>query len=813
MLHKKAFYTQKKNRKVIKVVKEHYLRDDVWCAAEGCSQCKHAATVLSASPQAYELLDQKPHYIIDLIEHPAFKDVIVLQTVLQEVNHLSQPIYARLRLLISDPDRRFYVFNNEHHRETYINRLKDESPNDRNDRAIRVAIKWYSEHLERNAKPDRLAVMMSDDADNRAKAKEAGIAAFSVREYVAAAMVSRPELMDIVADNSLTMDIDSKFTYKEHLLPSQVAAGIKAGAFHQGTLNISMHNYLEGTIMGLVDGTERQIYIIGRAHLNRAVQSDVVAVQMLPKNEWRGSPSVAVVEEEEEEEEDVVEDTKKDEVGVHNARDASGETAMEIVSPKFTTANGKGCGYRAKKLAPVCINLEIRYISGLNLRFISTNCSIDYVSNWILENRMVRYCGYIDKLSIKAAASSQNVFFYAMDRRIPKIKIRTRQAHTLKDQRIVVAIDSWPNTSRHPIGHFVKALGAAGDKETETEVLLLEHDVPYQEFAPQVLKELPPEGDKWMVQPKHFEGRIDLRELNICSIDPPGCTDIDDALHIRSLPNGNYEIGVHIADVTHFVKPNMTMDNEAAHRGTTVYLVDKRIDMLPSLLGTNLCSLRSNVDRLAFSCLWEITEDAEIVNVDFKKSVIRSKHSFTYEEAQNRIDDIRQQDDVTNGIRILNSLAKLLRQRRLDRGALTLASPEVRFNLENDSQDPVDVEMKELQETNALVEEFMLLANISVAEKIFSKFPDSSMLRRHAIPPDSNFEALEKAVSPLGITLKHDTSKALSDSLDAAIVSVHFYYKIIPNDLKFRTNLIRQVRPSPSHLMSGMISVASRPFF
>lgn len=106
--------------------------------------------------------------------------------------------------------------------------------------------------------------------------------------------------------------------------------------------------------------------------------------------------------------------------------------------------------------------------------------------------------------------------------------------------------------------------------------------------------------------------------------------------------------------------------------------------------------------------------------------------------------------------------------------------------MENDSQDPVDVEMKELQETNALVEEFMLLANISVAEKIFSKFPDSSMLRRHAIPPDSNFEALEKAISPLGITLKHDTSKALSDSLDAAIVSVDFYYKLIPNYLKFR---------------------------
>lgn len=173
-----------------------------------------------------------------------------------------------------------------------------------------------------------------------------------------------------------------------------------------------------------------------------------------------------------------------------------------------------------------------------------------------------------------------------------------------------------------------------------------------------------------------------------------------------------------------------------------------------------------------------MTEDAEIVNTDFTKSVIRSKHSFTYEEAQNRIDDERMQDPVTQGIRTLNKFAKIFRQRRIDNGALTLASPEVRFNLENDSQDPVDVEMKELKETNALVEEFMLLANISVAKKIYSKFPSSSMLRKHAAPPSNNLDGLCKILAEKGITLQTGSSKELADSLDKAVVS-QLYFTII----------------------------------
>lgn len=390
------------------------------------------------------------------------------------------------------------------------------------------------------------------------------------------------------------------------------------------------------------------------------------------------------------------------------------------------------------------------------------------------------YCGFILKNSVPKGNDRGPVTctFRAIDRRIPKIKIKTSQASSLIGSRIIVAIDSWPKTSRFPMGHFVKTLGASGDKETETEVILLEHNVPYQEFSKAVLSDLPEEGDQWVVREHHIknENRRDFRDLNVCSIDPPGCTDIDDALHVRFLPNGNYEVGVHIADVTYFVKPGTHIDKEAASRGTSVYLVDKRIDMLPALLGTNLCSLRSNVERLAFSCVWELNENAEIVSVDFCKSIIKSKFSFTYDEAQSRIDDERMQDDVTKGIRLLNKFAKILRQRRLEAGALTLTSPELRFNLQNDSQDPVDVEMKELKETNSLVEEFMLLANISVAKKIYSRFPSAAMLRKHGAPPINNFDQLRKILLEKGFTLDISSSKALADSLDKAVVSILLLY-------------------------------------
>ncbi|KAG6893373.1 hypothetical protein C0992_010277, partial [Termitomyces sp. T32_za158] len=369
--------------------------------------------------------------------------------------------------------------------------------------------------------------------------------------------------------------------------------------------------------------------------MNRAVNGDIVVVEVFPESEWK-APADEVVDQDSTLKNDDAENSGEegDDEEHHFARR---EKQVENVK---RTAERQPTGR----------------IVGIIKR------------NWRA------YVCHIDSTSLTSSnatsLSQQTVFATPVSRLLPRIRLRTRQAPTLIGQKILVTIDRWDVTSRYPEGHFVRALGKVESKEAEQESLLLEFEVPYRPFGKAILDCLPVEGDQWVVPPKsaispEWRDREDLRNLVICSIDPPGCQDIDDALHAKHLPNGNIEAGVHIADVSHFVLPDNPMDSEAASRGTTVYLVDKRIDMLPSLLGTNLCSLRPHVERLAFSCIWEMTANAEIVNVRFTKSVIASKAAFTYEEAQLRKDDPNLQDELTEGIRLLNKLAQKLKAGRM----------------------------------------------------------------------------------------------------------------------------------------------------
>ncbi|KAI9352735.1 hypothetical protein BDR26DRAFT_815276 [Obelidium mucronatum] len=753
MLQSNTHVRKTKRGGVLKVVKELYLRDDIGCGAAACGKCRAksgaapTSAPLGARPSASGV-HAAPHFVvadtnvflhqIDVMEHKAFANVIVLQTVLDELRHRSDQVYERVRAMAKDADKHFYVFSNEFHRDTFIKKLKDESPNDRNDRAIRTACEWYAKHL-----PSGISVvLLTDDADNRRKATASGLFAFSVREYVEG-MSAFPELVDMIAAvDENDVDVGKKFTYSDHLTPSQITAGLKSGAFCQGSLSISFHNFLEGSIYTKINGVETTVKLLGRENLNRAVHGDVIAVKILPKTEWLREGDNVVIDAEED-------DESLDKIDPNSLLDPATAPIIEDEEQDAMETDEK------------VVKADL----------IQTGRVVG-----IIQRKWRPFCGTIESPKGSSTSSQQQVFFWPMDRRIPKIRIRTRQAKQLAAQRIMVAIDNWSKNSRYPTGHFVKTLGAVGDRKTETDVILLEHDVRFMPFSKQVLSYLPEEGESWVVKEEDLVGRMDFRNLDVCSIDPPGCTDIDDALHARLLPNGNYEVGVHIADVSHFVKPGNAMDIEASNRGTTVYLVDRRIDMLPSLLGTNLCSLRSNVERLSFSCIWEMTPDAEIIDCKYSKSVIRSRASLTYDAAQARLDDPTLTDPVSTGIKMLNSIAKKLRAKRMANGALVLASPEVRFSLDNDAQDPVDVELKEMKDTNALVEEFMLLANIYVAKKIYSMFPDSSMLRRHPKPSATNFESLIKAASEFGVEIDPSSNKSLSESLDKAVLAEEPYF-------------------------------------
>lgn len=685
---------------------------------------------------------------MDLFEQASgFYDVIVLQTVLEELRNRSLPLYNRLIGLTKSEDKHFYVFFNDFRLETYVVRGQGETINDRNDRAVRKAVSWYGSHLQQAVKTSGRSkkcpaiVMLTDDKENLRKAKVEKLDACSLSDYVSG-LEDADRLLDMISMSRQGQETRSgaaELLYPDYFSLSKMMTGIKAAILHQGIFNVSPYNYLEGSVH--VPAFDKSLLVLGRENSNRAVQGDVVVVEVLPKSQWK-SPSIKIIDEE---------TLTKDENPDANEGDAVvTERERRALQDEVKRTQGKSIEGRPQPTARVV---------GVIRR------------NWR------QYVGHVDSSSIsttKQSRKQQAVFLIPMDKRIPKIRLRTRQADELLGKRVLVTIDAWDQESRYPAGHLVRSLGELESKGAETEALLLEYDVQYRPFPKGVLDCLPKEGHAWKVPTSiddpGWSGRRDLRNLLVCSIDPVGCQDIDDALHARPLPNGNFEVGVHIADVSHFVKPNNAMDLEASTRGTTVYLVDKRIDMLPMLLGTDLCSLKPYVERYAFSTIWEITKDAEIVSSSFTKSVIRSREAFSYEQAQLRIDDKSQNDELTQGMRRLLMLSKQLRQKRMDAGALNLASPEVRVQTESETSDPVDVKTKELLDTNSLVEEFMLLANISVAGKIYEAFPQTALLRRHAAPPKSNFEELSNQLKvKRGLELRTESSKTLADSLDTCV--------------------------------------------
>ncbi|MBR1926338.1 MAG: ribonuclease R [Bacteroidales bacterium] len=290
-----------------------------------------------------------------------------------------------------------------------------------------------------------------------------------------------------------------------------------------------------------------------------------------------------------------------------------------------------------------------------------------------------------------------------------------------KGMKVAAIIDGWDRKEPNPHGYISDVLGEPGANETEMHAILAEYGLPYR-FAPEVENAADKISEE--ITDKDLKGRKDFRKTLTFTIDPTDAKDFDDALSFVRLPNGNYEIGVHIADVSYYVKPGSLMDQEAQARGTSVYLVDRTVPMLPEKLSNKLCSLRPDEDKLTFSAVFEITPDANVVDRWFGRTVIRSDYRFDYEGAQRVIDtEGKEPDDpaVTKEIREavleLNRLAAIMRERRFSSGAISFERPEMKVEVD-ESGKPVRVYEKVSKEANWLIEEFMLLANKSVAEFI-----------------------------------------------------------------------------------------------
>ncbi|TMW65317.1 hypothetical protein Poli38472_007959 [Pythium oligandrum] len=787
-----------KRGRIIRTVRERYLRDDLSCSVPHCSLCltendTSASThvmgttkaILSATPRdgVYLLpsmavvrhqMDALEFSTRKKLSNEVFADVIILETVWEFVKRQDLGVYNRLRALIMNPDRRFVVFANEHHRVSYVQKNANgelESEESRNRRAVAVAWKWYADHLMELQRRDVRVLFLANDEEDLAAAKQNGVTnGVTLTQFLQPLEPTCPELRDLLSTTASSETTKAEGVsstkrsktalYPEHLAMSEVLGGIKNKRFFQGVLRCNRDHWLEcHVLIHGPDGAKIPVLVQGRENINRAMDGDVVAIQLLPKTQWKApSDSFAV--------QAADQDDKEEDEEAEASREA--ESVVQVAEPT--------------------VSLDQAALVQSDISLKPTGKVVG-----IIQRNWRKYCGSLEPPRDPAAVTSATSYLVVpVDRKVPKIKIQTRQAETLMDKRLLVAIDAWPADSKYPLGHYVKTLGVIGDKETETSVLLIEHDIPTSEFSDEVMKCLPPID--WTITEENSRGRRDLRHLPVCSIDPPNCKDIDDALHASVLPNGNLQVGVHIADVTHFVHPGSSLDEEAADRGTSTYLVDRRLDMLPGLLTTKLCSLTDVEDHFAFSVLWEMRwnekeDDLEIVNVEFCKSIIRSIASLSYQQAQVYLDDpgaghvlrpgqtdlpTKATDEESkrqilgSGIKTLYAIATRLRAKRIDAGALTLASPEVKFVLDTETQNPLDVQMYTLRDTNALVEEFMLLANITVAKKIVRHFPTFSMLRRHPAPSKRQFELLISQAKSVGVDLKVDSSRLLQDSLDAA---------------------------------------------
>ncbi|KAA8547606.1 hypothetical protein F0562_004035 [Nyssa sinensis] len=679
---------------------------------------------------------------IDLLENPAIDDVVVLSVVLEEVKNKNLAVYNRVRALCSNSTRKFFVFSNEYHKDTYVKAMAGESPNDRNDRAIRVATQWYQNHLGSATR----VLLITNDRENKRRATEEGISAETVESYVKS--LGQPGLLDLlVQPPSADVGMDEvedlrpskrKVIYTEHKPMSEITSGLHRGIYHQGKLRVNRYNPFEAYVGSESIGDE--IIIYGRGNMNRAFDGDIVAVELLPQDQWHEEKSLSIAEQEDEEDEDV------------HLVPSSADDAPRLTNLVQGSAGDKN---------PVSCRPSGRVVG-------------------IIKRNWHSYCGSLEPMPMPAGSGGvAHALFVSKDRRIPKIRIQTRQLGNLLDKRIIVAVDSWDCLSRYPSGHYVRTIGEIGDRDAESEVVLIENDIDARPFSSQVLACVPPLP--WSMSSEDLANPIrqDLRHLRVFSVDPPGCKDIDDALHCTALPNGNFEVGVHIADVTNFVHPGTPLDDEATQRGTSVYLVERRIDMLPKPLTEDICSLRADVERLAFSVIWEMTPEAEIISARYTKSAIKSCAALSYVEAQARMDDSRLMDPLTTDLRNMNALAKAMRLRRIERGALTLASAEVKFQIDTETHDPLDIGMYQIREANQMVEEFMLAANVSVAEKILKHFPPCSLLRRHPSPTKEMLEPLLRTAAAVGLNLDMSTSKALADSLDRAVGDDPYFNKLI----------------------------------
>ncbi|MBG42512.1 MAG: ribonuclease R [Aequorivita sp.] len=397
----------------------------------------------------------------------------------------------------------------------------------------------------------------------------------------------------------------------------------------------------------------------------------------------------------------------------------------------------------------------------------------------ILERKRTEFVGTIQVQENFAFVDVTDYKMYT-DIFVPKNKINGAK----NGEKVLVAMEDWPEKADSPFGSVIKVLGMPGEHNTEIHSILAQYGLPYE--FPKEVEDYANKIDT-SIKASEIKKRRDMRNVLTFTIDPKDAKDFDDALSFEKLDNGNFEIGIHIADVSHYLKPGTELDDEAYERATSVYLVDRVVPMLPEILSNNACSLRPNEEKYTFSAVFEVTKKAEVKKQWFGRTVTYSDARFAYEEAQHIIENPKDEvhtipskisitdkeytvkPEIADAILEMDRLAKTLRTKRMRAGAISFDKVEVKFILD-EQNNPEGVYFKESKDANKLIEEFMLLANRSVAEFIGKQEPKKTFVYRvHDEPDDEKIAALENIIKRFGYKLntkdRHSTAQSMNKLL------------------------------------------------
>ncbi|KAF8655224.1 hypothetical protein AX16_003131 [Volvariella volvacea WC 439] len=566
-----------------------------------------------------------------------------------------------------------------------------------------------------------------------------------------------------------------KSLFAPYLPQASLPPLLAAGKLVVGILRVNKRNRSDAYVATEV--LDADIYICGSKDRNRALEGDIVAVELLDVDEVWGTKKEKEEKKRKKEENAAYDlkggnrkdDKKKDDVEVEGQGLMlfEDEEVTDEVKPQF-----------AGHVVAVVERMPGQLFSGtLGLLRPSSAATKEKQE----AERREREGDRGDEPR-RVIERPKIVWFKPTDKRVPLIAIPTEQAppdfvqnsEAYANRLFVACIKRHPISSLHPFGTLVEELGPIGDIEVETSALLKDCNFPTEDFADSVVKCIPPVP--WTLPERELETRKDLRQERIFTIDPSDAKDLDDALSITSNEDGTYDVSIHIADVSHFVKPNTALDRDARKRATSVYLVQRAVPMLPPVLSDQLCSLVPNQDRLAFSVVFTLDKDAKVVKKWFGKTIIRSTVRLTYEDAQRVLDGQslsaasigggHKLSDVEADIRVLATLAKKLRAKRIENGALVLQSLRLSFDLDGDGL-PVDCGERKTYDSSSLVEEFMLLTNTAVAHQIAVHLPEQALLRRHDTPLERRLNAFRERAERLGYKMNTSSSAALMQSFEA----------------------------------------------